>query len=82
MRQIVVGLDRGVVLEVRDALLDLARRYIDALADIDLPELVQRNLLAEIPPEVGVVDAFLREQCRHVFEFDAVLFGDVAYGLV
>ena len=68
MRQVVLGVDDHVVLDVRQALLDFPVRDLDLLADGDAPQLLQRHVLAHLASEVLVADAFGRQHLRQVGE--------------
>src|SRR5690606_33658947 len=71
--KVVLRVHHRVVLEVGDALLDLARRDRDAPGDVDAAELVEHELLAHVAPVVRVVDALLDEHFGQCLERDVVL---------
>ncbi len=76
MRQRILGIDDHVAFEVGNTLFDFAIGDVDILADLDAPQLFDRDFLAQRATKFRVLDAVRREQRRHVFEALAVLFGN------
>ena len=76
MRQRVLGVDDNIALEIGDALFDFTLADIDALADFDPAQLLDRDFFAQLAAECAIVDAIRSQQARHVFERHAVLLGD------
>ena len=71
---------RGLALG--DALVDLARRHVDARQHVALAQHLQRHFLADVLAVAAVVDALLLERGRQVAELDVVALGDLGQRLV